>query len=140
MANSASLLEFVIDQLGRGITKKPMFGEHGIYRDGVLIGLMCDDQLFLKPTDAVRGLLDEVHEAPPYPGAKPSYVIAEEHWDDGELMQQLAAETARELSSKAKQKAAKKYAAAKERSTRRDATSPKKKSATKAKRDGRASR
>jgi TfoX/Sxy family transcriptional regulator of competence genes len=97
MASKASLVEFVVDQLGERVSARKMFGEYGIYRDGVLIGLVCDDRLFLKPTEAGRGLLGEVEEAPPYPGAKPAYVVPEERWDDVELMRALAAATAAAL-------------------------------------------
>lgn len=113
MASSASLVAFVVDQLGPGITAKRMFGEYGIYRDGVLIALFCDDQLFLKPTQAARELLGQIDEAAPYPGAKPAYRIPDERWDDAESMAALAMATFAELSTrtrlpKAKRKPARK--------------------------------
>ena len=104
MANKLTLLEFVVDQLGEGVTARAMFGEHGLYRNGVLIGLMCDDRLYLKRTEVARTLLPQVEEAPAYPGAKPSFLISEEYWEDGELMAALAEATARELSSTSKRK------------------------------------
>ena len=31
-----------------------MFGEYGVYVDGKMIGLICDDQLYVKPTASGR--------------------------------------------------------------------------------------
>jgi TfoX/Sxy family transcriptional regulator of competence genes len=108
MANTRSLLEFVVEQLGPEASAKAMFGEHGIYVRGVLIGLFCDDRLFLKPTTAGALLLGKHEMAPPYPGAKPSMVVAEESWDDRELMLALAETNAAELAQRpAKPKRAK---------------------------------
>lgn len=104
MSSSKETVDYIIEQLGRGITVKAMFGEYAVYRNGLLIGLICDGQLFLKPTEAVRGLLEDLEEAPAYPGAKPSFLISGELWDDAELMAALAAATARELGQAAKKK------------------------------------
>ena len=97
MANTPSLVEFVVDQLGPEVSSRAMFGEHGIYNRGVLVGLFCDDRLFLKPTDAGAQLLGKHDMEPPYPGAKPAMVVAEESWEDRELMMCLAEVTATEL-------------------------------------------
>ncbi len=75
-----------------------MFGEYGIYRDDTLIALFCDDRLYLKRSDAGLALLgDDVEEAPPYPGAKPLYVVPEERWDDADFMRAIGDATARAL-------------------------------------------
>ncbi|MCK7502621.1 MAG: TfoX/Sxy family protein [Comamonadaceae bacterium] len=34
-----------------------MFGEYAIYLDGKVVALVCDNQFFVKPTDAGRALL-----------------------------------------------------------------------------------
>jgi TfoX/Sxy family transcriptional regulator of competence genes len=79
MASDKTFVEFLVDQIkGAGdITYKPMFGEYGIYADGKLFGLVCDNKFYLKPTQAARMFIEEVVEAPPYPGAKPSFLIEE---------------------------------------------------------------
>jgi DNA transformation protein len=100
MASSASLVAFVVEQLGRNVTSKKMFGEYGIYREAQLIALFCDDQLFMKPTEAGRALLGEVDEAPPYPGAKPAFRISDERWDDDAFMSTLALVSATELAAR----------------------------------------
>lgn len=98
MASRASIVEYLVEQLGAGISSRAMFGEYAVYRHGVVIGLVCDDRLFLKQTAAGRTLLgDEVQEAPAYPGAKLSLVVPEERWDDSEFMAALARVTAEGL-------------------------------------------
>jgi TfoX/Sxy family transcriptional regulator of competence genes len=73
-----------------------MFGEYALYVGGKVVALVCDNQLFLKPTAAGRALLDDPTEAPPYPGAKP-YLLIDSALDDRELLAELMVATEREL-------------------------------------------
>ena len=77
MASDKSQLDFVLDQIGDAgvVTAKPMFGEFGIYCDGKIVALFCDNQLFVKPTDQGRDYIRHPVEASPYPGAKPYFLI-----------------------------------------------------------------
>jgi len=50
--------------------------------------LVCDNKLFIKPTEAGRQFIGNVVEAPPYPGAKPSFLI-EEQIEDREWISEL---------------------------------------------------
>ena len=102
MASTASQVAFLVEQLGAGACAKPMFGEYGIYRHDVFIGVVCDNRLFLKATHAVRMLLPRVEEAPPYRGAKPAFVVPPDILDDRDVMSQLAQATAEELQAGAK--------------------------------------
>jgi TfoX/Sxy family transcriptional regulator of competence genes len=120
MASDLSFIEYVCDQLhdvGR-VTYRKMFGEYAIYIGEKVVGLVCDNQLFVKSTDAGRALLQKPVMAPPYPGAKPAFLIAAE-LDDGELVSALFKATAKELPEpkpkkpKAKKPKAKKKAASK---------------------------
>jgi TfoX/Sxy family transcriptional regulator of competence genes len=61
-----------------------------------VVGLLCDDQVFLKPTAGGRALLERVVEAPPYPGAHP-YLLLGEELDDRALLAALLQRTAAEL-------------------------------------------
>jgi len=97
MATKRSIVDFLIGQIGDGASAKAMFGEYGVYLRGRIIGLVCDDRFFLKPTRAAETLLGEHERGPPYPGAKPAIIVPEELWDDESLMARLAASTAREL-------------------------------------------
>ena len=90
MASDQKFVDFVIDQISDAgdITAKKMFGEYGIYADGKLFGLICENKLFIKQTKAGREYIDEVKEVPPYQGAKPSFLI-EERIEDREWLSEL---------------------------------------------------
>jgi DNA transformation protein and related proteins len=77
MASKQIFVDYVCEQLAAAgqIRQQKMFGEYAIYCDEKLIALVCDDQFFLKPSKAVREALGVVQEAPPYPGAKPSFLL-----------------------------------------------------------------
>lgn len=98
MASDLEFVEFVVDQLDRdcGVTFKKMFGEFGLFRDGKMFGMICDGRLFVKTTEGGRAFIGDVVEAPPYPGAKPIFLI-EEHLEDGEWLSELVRITTREL-------------------------------------------
>lgn len=108
MACSSDLVQYIADQCsGAGeITVKKMFGEYGIYCDGKIFGLICDDHFFVKPTDAGRSLLKTVELRPPYVGAKDYFYIADV--DDHELLSALVKTTCQALPEpKAKKKSSK---------------------------------
>ena len=98
MASSRSVVDYIIGQLGPDASARAMFGEYGVYVRGTLIALVCDDRLFLKPTDAAAEICGAHERASPYPGAKPAIVVPEEDWGDGALMRRLAAANAAALS------------------------------------------
>jgi len=77
MASDQDFVDFIVDQLENAgdISSRKMFGEYAIYCDGKVTALVCDNQLFVKPTEAGRSFIGEVVEAPPYPGAKMSFLI-----------------------------------------------------------------
>lgn len=43
-----------------------MFGEYCLYLDAKPVALLCNDQLYVKPTDAGRALLARVAEGFPF--------------------------------------------------------------------------
>ena len=79
MASNTDFVQYIADQCsGAGeIIAKKMFGDYGIYCDGKIFGLICDDCFYLKPTEAVRPLLRVVDMRPPYDGAKDYFYIAD---------------------------------------------------------------
>jgi DNA transformation protein len=99
MATAQNTIDFLLDQLaGAGdVTAKKMFGEYCLYLAGKPVGLVCDDQLFLKPTKAGQAMLDEVVEGSPYPGAKPHLLVTADQWEDAEWLREVVRATAREL-------------------------------------------
>lgn len=93
MGSSKEFADYVCDQLieAGNITCRKMFGEYGVYLDEKIIGLICDNQFFLKKTEAGRRMiaeqLSEVPEGLPYPGAKPQFLI--ESLDDRQWLGEL---------------------------------------------------
>lgn len=98
MATSVDTVQYLVDQagLGRRLSFKKMFGEYALYVDDKVVALICDDQLFLKPTQAGREYLRTVVEAPPYPGAKGYFLLVSEP-DDSERLREALTVTAAAL-------------------------------------------
>jgi TfoX/Sxy family transcriptional regulator of competence genes len=98
MASDLEFVEFAVDQLkGAGdITYRKMFGEYALYCKGKVVALICDNQFFIKPTEAGRAFIGDVVEAPPYPGAKPSFLIGEQI-EDKDWISNLVLLTEKEL-------------------------------------------
>ena len=98
MASDKEFLEFIVDQIENAgqITFKMMFGEYGIWSDGKLFALVCDNKLFIKSTKSGRVFIGDVVEASPYPGAKPSFLI-EDQIEDREWFSNLIRITVNEL-------------------------------------------
>ena len=86
MASDLSFVDFVADQCEPdcAITFKKMFGEYGLYSAGKFFGMVCDDRFFVKPTEGGRAFIGEPVEAPPYPGARLSFLI-EDRLDDRKI-------------------------------------------------------
>ena len=101
MASDAKTVAFLVDQMATAgvVHAKPMFGEYGLYCDGKMVALVCDDQLFVKPTPGGRAFAGSVDEAPPYPGAKPCLLIDADRWDDSDWLAQLIRISVAELPS-----------------------------------------
>ena len=77
MATDASFADHVLDLASTipGVRIRKMFGEYGLFVGNKTVALICDNQVFLKVTDAGRALLQEPLLGPPYPGAKDAFVL-----------------------------------------------------------------
>lgn len=97
MASNPEFVEYVADQLrdAGNITYRKMFGEYGMYCDGKIFALICENQLFIKITDVGRQLAPELETAPPYDGAKDYFLI--ENIDDRDFLTSFVMETCKEL-------------------------------------------
>lgn len=91
MASTQSIVDFILEQIADAgvVSAKKMFGEYGIYCNGKMVALVCDDQLFVKPTVAGKKFAASLSEGSPYPRAKPHLIIAGERWDDREWLVEL---------------------------------------------------
>jgi TfoX/Sxy family transcriptional regulator of competence genes len=113
VATRQSIIDYIVEQVAAAgsVYAKKMFGEYGLYCEGKLVALVCDDQLFFKPTTAGKAFLGKCVEKSPYPGAKPCFFIPGEKWDDHEWLARLTKISATELpmpKSKPSRKKAKK--------------------------------
>lgn len=79
MSTSKETVKFILDKLGdsRKFSARPMFGEYALYADEKVVGLMCDDQLYVKILPASQLLETLCEQDAPYPGARPHYLIEE---------------------------------------------------------------
>jgi TfoX/Sxy family transcriptional regulator of competence genes len=104
MASQQTTVDFLVEQMaGAGtITARKMFGEYGLYCEGKMIALVCDDRLFVKPTEGGRRHIGTLEEAQPYRNAKPHFLIPGEQWDDADWLALLIKITADELPLPAK--------------------------------------
>ncbi|MBQ2524499.1 MAG: TfoX/Sxy family protein [Prevotella sp.] len=104
MASNADFVQYIVDQCsGAGeIVAKIMFGDYGIYCNGKIFGLICDDRFYLKPTEAGHALLRKEELRPPYDGAKDYFYIADV--DDHDYLSSLVRETYKALPEPKKRK------------------------------------
>ncbi|MES2673617.1 MAG: TfoX/Sxy family protein [Pseudomonadota bacterium] len=98
MASDGDFVLYLAEQMhSAGVIRyKKMFGEYAIYCNQKVVALVCDNQLFVKPTRAGRLFIRDVNEAPAYPGAKPAFLI-EGQYEDSDWISELIKITAKEL-------------------------------------------
>jgi DNA transformation protein and related proteins len=97
MASDREFVKFVCEQLsGAGdISSRRMFGEAAVYLQDIVIGLICDNQFFLKPSEPGRAKIGVPTEASPFPGATQWFLMAD--LDDPEFLADLVRTTAAAL-------------------------------------------
>lgn len=89
MPTRPETLQFLLDQLAGlpGVRVSKTFGEYCLYVDGRSVGFVCNDQLFLKPTDAGRAALGQpVLGAPYHWVTTPHYLLSADRWDDRDAL------------------------------------------------------
>jgi TfoX/Sxy family transcriptional regulator of competence genes len=98
MASDKAFVQYVVDQIdpSADIRFRAMFGEYTLYSHDKVVALICDNQLFIKPTEAGRSFVGKVVESPPYPGAKNCFLIGEQI-EDAEWLTRLISITEAEL-------------------------------------------
>ena len=100
MATKQTTIDFLLDQLASvsGVRARKMFGEYALYCDEKVVALVCNNQLFVKTTEAGRAFVgDRYKEGQAYPGAKPSMLVGAEDLDDDERLCELVRVTAAAL-------------------------------------------
>ena len=101
MACNADFVQYVIDQCaGAGeIAVRKMMGDYCLYCNGVLFGLLCDNNLYVKVTEAGEAVLEEVELRQPYEGAKDYFFVR--NVDDRDYLEDIIKATLPELLSPA---------------------------------------
>jgi DNA transformation protein len=79
MAVSDEFLSYVVDQLSAWaeVSVRKMFGGAGLYREGVMFGLVADDVAYLKVDDSNRDAFVKAGSSPfmPFPEKNKSMVM-----------------------------------------------------------------
>lgn len=99
MSTKVETIDFILEQLSgiANIRTRKMFGEYALYCGEKVVALICDDELFVKPTTAGKSFAaNDYQEGSPYPGAK-MYIKVDEKLDDSEWLSTLIRITADEL-------------------------------------------
>jgi len=88
MASSANTVAYISEQIQKAgkIRAQKMFGEYGVYCDEFFVGVVCNDTLFIKPTQEGLNFCGDIELAPPYNGAKPSIKISESCLEDADWL------------------------------------------------------
>ena len=99
MASKQSTVDFILDQIRAAgdVSARKMFGEYAIYCGKKIVGLVCDDRLFVKKTFAGKSYIVRCLEKSPYDGAKPCFLISRKRMDDREWITELIRITSCEL-------------------------------------------
>lgn len=102
MASDQATVDFILEQAsrGNGVRARKMFGEYGVYCDERFVGIVADDRLYLKITDAGAALLPDADRESPYDGAKPHLLVDEEVIEDADRLSELFRATAAALPPK----------------------------------------
>lgn len=100
--SNPDLIQYIVEQAAKAgeMRARKMFGDYALYCNDKVVGLICDDYLYLKPFNQLKPLLHEEdkHMQPPYDGAKPHYVITDV--DDADYVSLLVRTVAKNLPSK----------------------------------------
>lgn len=91
MSSQQNIVDYLVEQMSHAgaVRSRKMFGEYAVYCNNKVVALVCDDQLYVKPTDEGKHYLSEIIEAPPYPGAKDYFQISEDYWNDSDWLSGL---------------------------------------------------
>lgn len=100
--SNPDLIQYIVEQAAKAgeMRARKMFGDYALYCNDKVVGLICDDYLYLKPFNQLKPLLHEEdkHMQPPYDGTKPHYVITDV--DDADYLSLLVRTVAENLPSK----------------------------------------
>lgn len=97
MTTQQSTVDYIVDQLSQlhDIATRRMFGEYALYTSGKVVGLVCNDVLFIKITEQGKDFAGDLfQEGIPFPGAKSWFKIESDLLENHEWLCELVAITA----------------------------------------------
>lgn len=100
MSTSQTTIDFILDQLQSAceVSARKMFGEYALYCDGKVVGLVCDDILYIKITESGKKFVGDKYKSGfAYPGAKESMRIDGDLIEDRDWLCELVSITAENL-------------------------------------------
>lgn len=100
MATKQSAIDYLLDQLHavKDARARKMFGEYALYCQDKVVALVCDDELFVKITEAGKKFLGKNYEEGfAYKGAKASMHISGDLTEDPKFLCELILLTAKAL-------------------------------------------
>ena len=95
-----STVDFILDQTSSAgkVSARKMFGEYALYCNDKVVGLICNDTLYIKITPQGKAHLGpNYQEGHAYPGAKPSMVIGGDLIENRDWITTLITLTAKNL-------------------------------------------
>ena len=97
MASSEEFVRFVCDQMGRAgkISYRKMFGDYGVYCDGKIFALICDNRLFVMISYVVWVSWPDLPHVALYEGATQHFAV--DDVEDAEKLSALVTATCSEL-------------------------------------------
>ena len=102
--SSPDLVQYIVEQAAKAgeVRARKMFGDYALYCNNKVVGLICDNCLYLKPFPQLEPFLHEEDRQmrPPYDGAKPHYVITDV--DDADYVSMLVRTVAANIPDKQK--------------------------------------
>ncbi len=106
MATGPDTIEFLLEKLRhpKRFAARKMFGEYALYADGITVALVCDDTFYVKILPASAELEDVCEKGPPYPGARPHYIVEEEQLTQLEQLPNILFDIAESLPKPKKKK------------------------------------
>lgn len=100
MPNTTSFHDYILDEVlafAPDITSRAMFGGWGLYRDGLIFGLIANDEIYFKVDDTNRLYFERLPSSHPFvytqgkhkPTTMSYYLVPSTIFNDEELMQKL---------------------------------------------------
>lgn len=101
MATSKDFAEYVLDQIGDEQARvRAMFGEYALYFEDKVVGLICNETLFIKITENTKSILGDNPTGSAYLGSKDFYIINEDILESHSQLRDLVVACSKDIVKK----------------------------------------